>query len=138
MRPDKVHLYVGSPRRATAGGTYWTARVGPAAAEEAAALASSHASAVASSSAGDSGTGREPYPEPHENATAVQRAVGTHVAVLPVPTRDTAAEAVEQLVGACLQNILRECVSFVGPRFLLTSLGCWLVLRGKQPGSCAA
>ena len=31
--------------------------------------------------------------------------------MLPVPARDAAAEAMEQLVGACLQNILRKCAA---------------------------
>ncbi|KAK9841839.1 hypothetical protein WJX81_006512 [Elliptochloris bilobata] len=96
----------GSPRRNSAGRTYWTARVGPAAADVAAGL---HGASHAEEGAGSSAGGWEAAaPHAHPVSTA-GRSGGAQVVLMPVPARESAAEAVEQLVGACLQNVLRVC-----------------------------
>ena len=110
-------MLAGAHERADHAGAYWTARVGPAAAQEAAASrTSSSAGACAGAADGSGAGGCDPgLPDPGENivcsAGGPPGAGRACVAVVPVPAHGPTAEAVEQLVGACLQNILRECAA---------------------------
>jgi len=127
----------GAHERASRAGAYWTARVGPAAAQEAAAFHTSSSAGACADAAEGSGAGGSspglPDPEKHsgDQAGGPPGAGKACVAVVPVPAHGPTAEAVEQLVGACLQNILRECAA--RPHAQMCSI---LGMPAMQDGSC--